>query len=363
MGADALRLWAASSDYTRDVTIGQPVLISVNQALHKYRVTFKWMLGIFSLPSCPPPFPSFNNLTPDSYHFHELTDRLAMHRLVQVSAEVHNYFGKYEFFKGVNTINKYISNDLSAFYFETLKDRIYTGDKTDCETLQHVLGLIFYELLQMLAPICPLLVEEVWDHVPESLRESTTHPARALWSPLCARMESESRSLERMSEVVNSLGGAIKVAQERLRAEKKIGSSLESEVTVYLSEASARALRSEFLACMHSSTHESQDIQTQFAGLFVVSEFNVRVLQAPSTVTHGVVFKVEDPETMKQGWRWWEEEVVASGDDNLGKARVVVHPPSKEKCPRCWRFLRNEAEEICRRCDDVIKQESEVVAV
>ena len=82
--------------------------------------------------------------------------------------------------------------DLSAFYFETLKDRVYTSDKPDCETLQRVLGLIFYELLQMLAPVCPLLVEEVWDHVPAELKEKSSHPARAVWSPLPTLKESES---------------------------------------------------------------------------------------------------------------------------------------------------------------------------
>jgi isoleucyl-tRNA synthetase len=355
MGADALRLWAASSDYTRDVTIGQPVLMSVNQALHKYRVTFKWLLGIFSLPSCPPPFTSFNDLTPSITEFKELTDRLAIHRLVQVSAEVHNHFEKYEFFKGVNAINKYISMDLSAFYFETLKDRVYTSDKTDCETLQRVLGLIFYELLQMLAPVCPLLVEEVWDHVPAELKEKSSHPARAVWSPLPALKESESACLESMNETTSTLGAAIKVAQERLRADKKIGSSLESAATVYLPASKAEKLHAEFSACLQPSAPKATDVETQLAGLFVISEVNLRTLSDSSAPANDI-FTAEDPNAIKQQSQWYEEEVLSSDSGVLGEAKVLVHPPSREKCPRCWRFVKEEKEEVCGRCGDIVSQ-------
>ncbi|CAO2657603.1 Nn.00g037290.m01.CDS01 [Neocucurbitaria sp. VM-36] len=374
MGSDALRLWVASSDYTRDVTVGQPVLQSVNQALHKYRVTFKWLLGIFSLPTCPPPFKSFNELDaeePDPHDFYELTDRLAVHRLVQTSAEVHAHFAKYDFFKGIITLNKYISNDLSAFYFETLKDRIYTGNKQDCETLQRALGLIFYELLQILAPITPLLVEEVWDHVPPALREKSTHPARTVWKPLTQPSYSSISDFEGMRATLEHLGTAIKAAQERLRADKKIGSSLETAVTLYLSRAAAEDLASVFTACMHPDTHDVHDIQPQLEAIFVVSELNVRILPdqtdgddgvaaAPSGGVQAELFQMQDPEEVRGRWAWWEEEEVLrkEGQGALGgEVKVVVHPPGREKCPRCWRFVREEREELCVRCEGVVREE------
>ena len=359
MGSDALRLWVASSDYMRDVTIGQPVLMSVNQALHKYRVTFKWLLGVFSLPSCSPNFTSFNALDTNPHHSYELTDRLAIYRLSQVSAEVHAYFAKYEFFKGVNTINKYISNDLSAFYFETLKDRIYTGDKKDCETLQRILGLIFCELLQMLSPICPLLVEEVWDHLPTPLKENSIHPARATWQPLRASTNPSDGSADftPINETMTTLSSAIKLAQERLRADKKIGSSLESAVTVYLEYSSALNLSTGFRDMMHPYKHEVtyDDLQTQLAGLLVVSEVHVRV--PASTQLNDVGLDLEfDQEGHAEAWAWSAEERVQDAGWLEG-ARVVVHPPSHEKCPRCWRFVRQEKEDLCKRCDDVVKAE------
>jgi isoleucyl-tRNA synthetase len=356
MGADALRLWAASSDYTRDVTIGQPVLMSVNQALHKYRVTFKWLLGIFSLSSCPPPFASFNALTPNTEDFNNITDRLAVHRLAQVSAEVHAYFDKYEFFKGVNTINKYISQDLSAFYFETLKDRVYTGSKSDCETLQHVLGLIFYELLQMLAPVCPLLVEEVWEHVPQPLRDSSLHPGRATWTPMQTPTSSTNSSLESWSKIISTLTPLIKTPQERLRADKKIGSSLECGVTLYLSCSAARNFLTQFGATMHPCNPSVATMQEQLAALFVVSEFNVGIVGGD--VEPALEFMVEDDlEQRKLVCKWWEEERGMLGEEEVN---LVVHPPGNEKCPRCWRFVKEEGEEVCGRCSDVVTKEVDV---
>jgi isoleucyl-tRNA synthetase len=350
MGSDALRLWVASSDYTRDVTIGQPVLMSINQALHKYRVTFKWLLGIFSLPSCPPPFSSFSHLSAQST---QLADLLALHRLTQTTHEVHAHFSKYEFFKGINTLNKYISTDLSAFYFETLKDRIYTGDKQDCQTIQHILGLVFYETLKILAPVTPLLVEEVWDHVPTALKEGTTHPARATWTPLPAR--ADQRVMEQMLTDVNALGAAMKSAQERVRADKKIGSALESSVTMYLDTQAAETFADRFRECTKLDGVGQEQMQEQLASLFVVSEFRLRCVGGVG------VFEMEDPEALQASSRWSVEETIAPAK-NVGwldrGARVVVHSPSADKCPRCWRYVKAAEDEICGRCEGVVKGEA-----
>jgi isoleucyl-tRNA synthetase len=357
MGSEALRLWVASSDYTRDVTIGQPVLLSVNQALHKYRVTFKWLLGIFSLPTCPPAFTSFNairaELPKDLSRVTLLTDKLALHRLAQVSKEVHDYYSKYEFFKGVNTINKYISQDLSAFYFETLKDRVYTGAKSDCATLQNVLGVIFYELTQMLAPICPLLVEEVWDFVPSTLKTGSVHPARALWTPFVFTVEEPFSTqrlidevgpthLDNYQECVDVLGRAIKAAQERLREKKIIGSSLECCVCVSLPEDHHGALE-QFLRGNRLLPQEERS--EELAGLFVVS---------------GVEFGCE--EEVRVRLEEFGGELETYEIPNGEKGVVWVGKSNDEKCPRCWRFVvpkvhaREEPDTLCQRCEDVVKE-------
>jgi isoleucyl-tRNA synthetase len=370
MGSDALRLWAASSDYTRDVTIGQPVLMAVNQALHKYRITFRWLLGIFSLPACPPPFPSFSSLhewprLPNDTIF-DLADRLAIHRLVQVSHEVHAHYARYEFFKGINALNKYVSNDLSAFYFETLKDEIYTGNLKDGQRIQYVLGLISYELLKMLAPVTPLLVEEVWDHMPPTLKTNTGHPARALWTPLTPPSHPSAAQLGTMLSDVNALSTSIKSAQESLRADKKIGSSLESSVTLYLPQRQAQDFFEAIASCTCDASltifNESWNVQAQLASLLVVSEFRIRAY--PDSTKPGrvwdtgevmVEFEEEQPEEFKKGVAWSVEGSLANAGDKWKDAKIVVHNPSHEKCPRCWRFVKEEDEDLCGRCTSVLK--------
>jgi isoleucyl-tRNA synthetase len=377
MGPDALRLWAASSDYTRDVTIGQPGLISVNQALHKYRVTFKWLLGVLSLPSCPPVFTSFNDLrvelagrddlAANPSLIKNLADRLAFHRLTQISHEVHEYYAKYEFFKGINTINKYIANDLSAFYFETLKDRIYTGHEADCQELQKILGLIFYELLQMLAPICPLLVEEVWDHTPQTLRDGSVHPARAPWSPLLRADQANQKLLNDTQDYINRINTAIKAAQERLRAEKKVGSSLECAVTLFYKGAHysdgrcvdrepSNWLETHFAQAMSASpsaTLLSESQLSELAGIFVVSKFNM----------YDVTDNTGHMEKHKEDWRTPGREFSAEERLEVSKRRdsltdsVVVYKAPLEKCPRCWRFQMEKERELCGRCEYVVKAE------
>jgi isoleucyl-tRNA synthetase len=365
MGSDALRLWVASCDYTRDVTIGQHVLMSVNQALHKYRVTFKWLLGIFSLPSCPPNFTSFEHLTPqeptDSTNYSaDLADRLAIYRLVQISQEVHAHYTRYEFYKGINTLNKYISNDLSAFYFEALKDGIYTGARENCNLTQRALGLIFYELLKMLAPVTPLLVEEVWDHVPALLKDNSTHPARAVWTPLSSPGFPTEHAMHTMHTAITSLGATIKSSQEKLRADKKIGSPLESSVTLYLTQTSAPKFAKAFRACTHTSLSDTKVMQDQLAALFVVSEFRIRVANDGGVSASD--FEVEKPEDWKEAVEWSVEEWIGEQEEDEGGlfgqgALVAVHAPSGGKCPRCWRFVKEEKEEVCGRCAGVIESE------
>ncbi|KAI1526339.1 IleS Isoleucyl-tRNA synthetase [Pyrenophora tritici-repentis] len=302
LGADALRLWAATSDYTRDVTIGQPMLVAINTSLHKYRVTFKWLLGIFSLTTCPPPFTSFNNtLSPhDIANLGHLSDRLALHRLAQVSKDVHACYSGYEFFKGVGAVNRYIGLDLSAGYFEMIKDRVYTGEKTECEVLQKVLGVVFYQLLQMLAPVVPLLAEEVWDHVPSKLREGSVHPARAIWNPL-PQIEGTEAS-EKVGRVLGVLGDKIRIAQEKMRAEGRIGSGLECGVTIYLEEEGVELLGGLYCEAMGlvgrptgMSAELVGEVEKQLEELLVVSQVNIRSL--PSSTT-----------TDAQTWAWYAEE-------------------------------------------------------
>jgi len=324
LGPDALRLWVASNDYTHDVVIGQPVLQSVHQALHKYRVTFKWLLGALSDydPS------KVQQLEPNP---NGLIDKIALYQLRKMEREVHGYFENYEFFKVVNAINRYINLDLSAFYFETLKDRLYTGSIEERLPAQCVLYEMLNKLLVMLGPITPLLVTEVWDYAPLPIKNVDEQPLRRVWKLEAANLDEE--KLEKTLRYLQKTNEAIKLAQEVLRTKKVIGSGLESDVHILLPTASAKD--STITAVFN------KDMETQLAAIFVVSQ---------------VVIHQEDMiESMKK-----EDSVVADHDFELDtdlKAKIRVVMPSSHKCARCWRYLAPKENDLCVRCDDVIRHE------
>ena len=153
LGPDALRLWVASSDYTGDIVLGEPVLTAVHQSLLKYRTIIKMLTGSMHKSARTAPLTTL--------------DRIAIFQLKSVMTEVKTHYDNYEFNKAFSRLNHWIVNDLSAFYLEGLKDRLYCGDGGG------VLEPIFMGLLRMLAPITPVLVAEAWDHRPAYMQEDT----------------------------------------------------------------------------------------------------------------------------------------------------------------------------------------------
>ena len=150
LGADVLRLWVASSEYTRDVALGAPVLRTVQAALMKYRSIMKMLLGSMHEGARAAPF--------------TILDHIALAQLEGVSGEVGEAYGNHEFYRGFSALNNWVSTQLSAFYLEALKDRLYCGDGGGA------VEPVFYGLSRMLAPVAPALVEEAWDHRPEWMK-------------------------------------------------------------------------------------------------------------------------------------------------------------------------------------------------
>lgn len=151
LGPDALRLWVASSEYTKDVALGRQVLRTVHKSLNKYRSIIKMLLGAMN-----------PEMRVGKWN---LVDQIALHQLDRVLAEVKDHYARYNFYRAIAAINNWISNDLSAFYLEISKDRLYCGDGGG------VLEPIFHGLMRMLAPITPMLVTEAWDHCPSWMKD------------------------------------------------------------------------------------------------------------------------------------------------------------------------------------------------
>ncbi|KAF2141020.1 uncharacterized protein K452DRAFT_229184 [Aplosporella prunicola CBS 121167] len=336
MGPDALRLWVASSDYTKDVVIGQPILLAVNQGLHKYRVTFKWLLGV--LADFDPSAPVSESIKTND---HALIDTIALHQLSRTAHAVHAAYGSYEFSRGVGALSKYTTQSLSAFYFETLKDRLYAGTPADRYSAQQVLHKIFNELLDMLAPVTPLLVEEVWSFTPDQIKNGVEKPGRRTWTPFLTETYANNTAAERMDSVVACLTAAhsaVKSAQEASREQKLIGSGLECEVVFRLPVDTPNQVKALFLA---------PEMEEQLAEIFVVSGVEV-------------VVGDEEPSPPKElpshAVKWASSEKFDVGADEGSEAKATVRPAHGEKCPRCWRYVAPTPEELCHRCKAVVPE-------
>ncbi|KAI0178968.1 isoleucyl-tRNA synthetase [Hypoxylon sp. FL1284] len=304
LGPDALRLWVASSDYTRDVAIGVPVLSAIHTALIKYRTTIKMLLGSAHESARSAPL--------------SVTDHIAIAQLQDTMREVGRAFDSHEFYKGFAALNRWITIDLSAFYLEALKDRLYCGDGGG------VLEPLLTGLLRMLAPMTPSLVEEAWDHRPEWMKQDSTlsHPLNQLYGdPIIDenRLTCSLESLRKDIPTLMSVHAAIKSGLEAARSDKVVGSSLQSSVIIEVADAPI------------------QDVLKTYANeleaMFVVSSVGINA-ELPKDPT----------------WSYARDLEV----DGEVKGKVTVLPPTEAKCPRCWRYVAPEEDKLCRRCEDVV---------
>lgn len=302
LGADSLRLWVASSDYTRDVVIGQPVLISNQAALLKYRMIIKMLLGSIHQAARTAPITKL--------------DQIALFQLQTVMRDVFAAYDNFEFHKAVNLINRWVNIDVSGFYLEAMKDRLYTGDGGG------VVEEIFHGLLRMLTPITPSIVAEAWAHRPiwmvteYEVKSSMLHPFHlTLDQPLTSRsLDVPIHIGDHIPWLLNA-NTAIKSAQEDGRAQKMFGSSLASSVVLQLPD----------------EAREVFDVYAdELASIYIVSS-------------------VELDAAVGGAWQF-SAEFDAPG----GKGKAWILPPKEAKCPRCWRYVAPSKDELCKRCDGIV---------
>ncbi|RPB11360.1 isoleucyl-tRNA synthetase [Morchella conica CCBAS932] len=172
-GVDALRLWVACADYTKDVVVGEGVLVHVHEALRKSRVTARFLCG------------NLEGWDGEEVEYEELTkiDKYALAQLYRVNKATQDAYSNYQFNKAVNAITNYTTLDLSAFYLDVIKDRIYSdpAHSLSRRSAQTVMHHILRNYVSMLAPIVPLLTEEVWAHTPAAVTRGAVSPSRLGW--------------------------------------------------------------------------------------------------------------------------------------------------------------------------------------
>lgn len=331
MGPDALRLWAAGCDYTKDVVVGQPVLQAVQNSLSKLRVTFKLILGLLA---------DHKETTHLVFEKLGIVDQMALIQLRSLHKNVRKHYEDFEYHKVIACINQYVNTELSAFYIESIKDRMYADAvlSKERQRAQQVLRQIYRWLSCMLAPITPLLVEEANHYMRADTK--LTPPKWLAWDTLANEALGENpllwqnEELESLIPHLLSANSAVKSAQEAARGHKKMGSSLQSYVMLQTKDETndERSERSNIILSKHL---------TDLENLFVVSKIEICMGPVPEHVSSAE-------------WLYTASSVVD------GQTVVAhVYAPQDNKCVRCWRYAVPKSsdleEALCRRCVGVLE--------
>ncbi len=300
-GAEILRLWVASIDYTEDVRLGEETLSRLREAYRKLRNTQRFLLGNLA---------GFDPQRHLSFEHLEEIDRWALARLARVAERAEKAYRNFEFHTVYHTLYNFCIVDLSSFYLDILKDRLYilAPDSNGRRAAQSVLYVITDTLVRLLAPILPFTSEEVWQEIhPDGTPFESVHLAEFSRDSDRFRDDQLLRRWERLSELRDKVTKTLEESRQR----KEIGNSLEATVTLRARPELARYLES-------------------FEGLrfiFLVSET-----------------KVEE-----------------SGEVGEDEVRVEVSRSTAAKCERCWSYLPTVGSHpslpsVCSRCFSVLQE-------
>ncbi len=304
-GAEILRLWVASENYREDIRISQEILKRLTEAYRKIRNTFRFLLGNLS---------DFDPAR-DAVPFEAMTeiDRYILYRFRRLNEKIADAFEKYEFHVFFHAFNNFCVVDLSAFYLDIIKDRLYTFPKNSKgrRSGQTALYCLLTDMARLMAPILSFTAEEVWSYMPES--EDSKKSVHLGLLPDSSGYRMDAASVKKW-ELLVDLKGEVSKALEAFRQEKVIGHSLDAEVHLVLPPALREVLQNDF---------------DELKYIFIVSH-------------------VEVVEQLDSGLRSFESGA-------LEGVRIGARPIQGQKCERCWNYFvevrdGEEHPTICTRC-------------
>jgi len=304
-GAETLRLWVASSDFREELRVGKQILQRVVEAYRKIRNTCRYLLAnLYDFD------PARDSLTAADM---QEVDRYALARYAEVAQGVLAAYDAYDFPSIFQKLNQLTTVDLSAFYADVSKDRLYTfgADSRERRSAQTAMYIIADGLARLLAPILPVTADDLWRYLP-GRREPSVHLAEF---PTAAELQAwrNDALIERWERLID-VRTVVNAALEVKRQDKTIGTSLGAKVIVTAAGELGRLLNS---------------VRDELAMLFIVSEVDLVVVDAPDR-----------------------------------PIEVLVEKAQGEKCPRCWRIVPSVKTDtgLCDRCTGALQRQDRVGA-
>ncbi len=305
-GAEILRLWVASENYRDDIRISNEILKRLSEAYRKIRNTFRYLLGNLS---------DFDPLA-DTVPFGQMLeiDRFILDRFQKLSNKIMKAYEDYEFHVFYHAFYNFCIVDLSSFYLDILKDRLYTYPKTSAERRsgQTAMHQLLTGMTRLMAPVLSFTADEIWKYHPKgSGEEESVHLSSF------SKMEDVEfpESLAEKWDRIVSLKGEVSKALELSRRAKTIGHALDASVQLVLPKDLKEILKDDI---------------GELKFIFIVSNVDI-------------VDNLDD------------ESVYSS--ENIPDLKVSVAAAPGEKCERCWNYFeiydnRPEHPNICSRCSD-----------
>jgi isoleucyl-tRNA synthetase len=311
-GADILRLWAVSSDYTEDTKFGENILKFHADVYRRIRGTFCYLLG------------SLDGSGEDK-NLSDL-DKYILHRVYEIDRDIRKAIDDFDFKAAITLVNNFCSRELSAFYFDVCKDALYCEAVTSIKrkAIVHVLDQVFVYLCHWLSPVLAFTTEEAWlnykgvtmEDAKESIHLSVLPEAPKSWNN-----PKLGETWEKVIEARSVVTGALEVR----RAAKEIGASLEAAPKVYVADT---ALASVLKA-------------SSFADICITSGIQIESGAAPA------------------------DAFTAQGVEGVA---VVFAKADGQKCERCWKYTTDTGAisahpAVCKRCGEAVeRQEKSLMA-
>jgi isoleucyl-tRNA synthetase len=328
-GADVLRLWVASVDYSVDVRIGKNALKQLGDIYRKIRNTARFLLGNLA------DFDPTTQLLPHSEL--NLLDRYVLHRLAVVAGHIEEAFRQYEFHKFYQLLQNLCVVELSSLYFDVVKDPLYchAAHSPQRKGIQTVLYHCLSVLSRLIVPVLPHLAEDIWSHWPANQRPCfglNAAPISVLLAPWPTATElapwrmptAEVDTLESLLALRDTVNGAL----EEARAAGELGGALEASVWL------------QPLQAAWATTLQHPQQAALLEGLLLVSQVGI----VPATVS---------PEAFSR-----EHPVLAEAEVE-GEYRVWVSRAEGSKCGRCWQYSEavgsfGDHPSLCHRCHEAV---------
>ena len=297
-GADILRLWALSSDYSMDVNLSDDILKGISDVYRKIRNTARYILGNTY---------DYDPENPVAYEDLQEIDKWALTRLNKLIKDCTKDYDTYSFGNCYHDVNQFCVVDMSSFYLDIIKDRLYTekADSVARRAAQTTMYYILDALVKILTPMISFTAEEIWSSMKHTEKENVESPMLADYP--VSNDEWDNKEIAEKWEKIIKVKNIVAKDLELARAEKTIGNSLDAKVTIYAEGEEYKFLK------------ENEEL---IKLVLIVSGLEI-------------------------------QENNRKQEEKLG---VKVEHATGEKCERCWMYNDHIEDGLCPRCKEVLEK-------